>query len=494
MFHPGGGYPDMERDSVLYGGTDPGRFVPTYMIFCESRVSPKNRFRDPAFDRSDVYIITQNALADNTYMSYIRDQYDVNRPTNNTTMLQRWLGRDHVYPKAPIFIPKPEDSAMAFQKYVEDVQAGRRPQNADLKIDNGRVEVSGALGVMEINGILAQWIFEKNKDKHAFYVEESYAIQWMYPYMRPFGVILKLEKDPVPSPQANPALWQDIIAKDKSYWDALTKEFLAREEFRRNNDAKKSFSKMRSAIAGLYLMRGLATEAEYAFKQSLDLCPESSESCFRLASLYMQEGRFGDARKLMEGYQALDPYNESVSGFLAQIADTVKNIQRRTELEQKLQKGGGDAGTAMELLAVYGNLNLQGPFASLATRLLQIENPPPAFLLQLAQVCGNGRRPDLAIEPLKRYLAREPYDAKIWIELAFAQQSANQLGDAFNSLRKAIETGGDTVRSLLRTDNRFTLMRQSPAFQALLQQAGASNLRLMQPMDSGKIGSPNGRN
>ena len=80
MFNPGGGYPPMEKDAVLFGGTDPGRYVPTYMIFCESRVPPKDRFRDKTFDRSDVYIITQNALADNTYMSYIRDQYDFSRP------------------------------------------------------------------------------------------------------------------------------------------------------------------------------------------------------------------------------------------------------------------------------------------------------------------------------------------------------------------------------------------------------------------------------
>ena len=29
-------YPEMARDAVLFGGMDPGRFNPTYMIFCES--------------------------------------------------------------------------------------------------------------------------------------------------------------------------------------------------------------------------------------------------------------------------------------------------------------------------------------------------------------------------------------------------------------------------------------------------------------------------
>ena len=70
-------YPEMARDAVLFGGTDPGRFCPTYTIFCESFIphdcQPE---QDTNFDRRDVYIITQNALADGTYLDYIRAQYN----------------------------------------------------------------------------------------------------------------------------------------------------------------------------------------------------------------------------------------------------------------------------------------------------------------------------------------------------------------------------------------------------------------------------------
>ena len=65
----------MARNTILFGGTDPGRFCPTYMIFCESFVPPKDKPMDPAFDRRDVYLITQNALADGTYLDYLRAQY-----------------------------------------------------------------------------------------------------------------------------------------------------------------------------------------------------------------------------------------------------------------------------------------------------------------------------------------------------------------------------------------------------------------------------------
>lgn len=468
MFRPGGGYPDMEKDAVLYGGTDPGRFVPTYMIFCESRVQPKDRFFDSSFDRSDVYIITQNALADNTYMSYIRDHYAFSRPTNNATRLQRWLGRDHTYPVNPIHIPSQDDSARAFQQFVQDVESGRTPAGSSIVMENGRVQVSGVQGVMAINGILAKWIFDRNKDKHAFYVEESYVIPWMYPYLRPSGVIMKIEKDPLPSPQENPALWKEIVAKDRAYWDALTREFTGREEFRRNNDAKKSFSKMRSAIAGLYVARNLIAEAQYAFRQSLELCPESPEGCFRLADLYMQERKFADAKKLMENYLKIDEYNNNVRSFLNQINATAKNEERRAELEKILQKGG-DLKVVLELLSVYNRLNMQAAFADLSVRVMDTPNLPPKVFLQIAQLCGDARRPDLAVEAIKRFVARDPVNARAWMELALAQLSAGRSPDAVASLKRAVEIGGEAARTVLRNDARFGPFRKSKPFQSLTQ-------------------------
>ena len=70
-------YPPMARDAILFGGTDAGRFCPTYMIFCESFIPHACQpAEDQRFDRRDVYIITQNALADIPYLDYIRAQYN----------------------------------------------------------------------------------------------------------------------------------------------------------------------------------------------------------------------------------------------------------------------------------------------------------------------------------------------------------------------------------------------------------------------------------
>lgn len=350
MFHPGGGYPDMDKDAVLYGGTDPGRFVPTYMIFCESFADKGSRyvskFMEPdltnkcaTFDRRDVYIITQNALADGTYMNYIRDHYDFTRPNpdnpetiakfmpwQQAIMRFAWkrMGRDITYPKEPIYIPSPNQANDAFRQFVEDVQTGRIQPGADVRVENGRVSVEGVQGVMAINGILAKWIFDKNKDKHSFYVEESYVIPWMYPYLSPAGVIMKIEKEPLPTPQQDSGFWQKLIEKDFKYWDALLGEFIKRPEFKRDSDAQKAFSKLRCAIAGVYEYRGIVNAAEAAYMQAIAVCPESPEASFRLANLYMRLNRVDKAVETLSKLAERDPFNKQVREALDQF-QSIKN-------------------------------------------------------------------------------------------------------------------------------------------------------------------------
>ena len=131
-----------------------------------------------------------------------------------------------VYPDTEIITPSPDDSAQCFNEYLFDAQ--RRLQhdtefpnephqlkpNEDVHIDNGRVSVSGQVAVMAINGLLTKVIFDKNPD-HEFYVEESFPLDWMYPYLTPFGVIMKINRHPIPE------LTQDIIDKDHAFWSDL---------------------------------------------------------------------------------------------------------------------------------------------------------------------------------------------------------------------------------------------------------------------------------
>src|SRR2546423_4400734 len=125
-------------NSIYFGGTDPGRFVITAL-------SESHRQGKPFFT------ITQNALADGRYLDYLRWMYG-----------------------GTIYIPTAADSQLAFSNYLSDarqrLQAGKLKPGEDVKVANGRVQVSGQIAVMEINGLLVKSIFDRNPS-HEFYVE-----------------------------------------------------------------------------------------------------------------------------------------------------------------------------------------------------------------------------------------------------------------------------------------------------------------------------------
>jgi tetratricopeptide (TPR) repeat protein len=495
MFRPLGGYPDMDKDAVLYGGTDPGRFVPTYMIFCESRVPPKDRYRDPHFDsagspnfdRRDVYIITQNALADSTYMSYIRDHYDYSRPDpNNPATLERrlpwqravfrwgWthLHRDTMFPKEPIWIPSEVDTQHAFQEYINDVQARqargeRLSADENVTVEGGAVQVRGVAGVMNINGILTKWIFDHAKDKHSFYVEESYVIPWMYPYLTPAGIIMKINHDPLPSPQQDPKLWAGIVSRDKAYWDKLCDDLDARPQFHNDSDAQKTFSKLRSAIGGLYASRQMAGEAEYAFKQALRLCPESPEGNFRLAQLYMELGRTEDALATLEALQKLDPLNDKITGAIDQIKNIKQSRQDIPQLEAGYAKNPRDFAALSQLAQAYSRASQNDRIAPLLDSYLAQKDIAPNDFLQLAQAYWNINLHDKAVNALEVMTERFPQDPRGYYYMAMMRAMQNNADASLSMLEKAIALAPQ-LKAQAASDQQFTGLRGNPRFQQLV--------------------------
>jgi tetratricopeptide (TPR) repeat protein len=488
MFNPGGDYPPMEQNAFLFGGTDPGRFVPTYMIFCESRVAPRHKFRDPNFDRRDVYIVTQNALADSTYMAYIRDHYDFSRPDpNNPKTLEkfepwqravfRWawknLHRDTMYPKNPIWIPTDQDSQRAFQVYYQDVQARRargEPMDPeeDVQVDGGRVQVRGVKGVMNINGILCKWIHDNNKSRCAFYIEESYVIPWMYPYLEPYGIIMKINAEPLPSPEENPTLWSNIIARDRNYWDKLVAEFTARPEFWRDNDARKTFSKQRSAIGGIYSFRKLQAAAEYAFRQSLELCPDSPEANFRYAQLLLETGKGAEAVQVLENYQKLDPLNARIGQAIQQIKQIAQQSVTLQQLEQIRASQPRNLQLVAQLAQAYLQLRQFDRIQPLFDSFLSQPDVPAGEMLQVAQFYLQMSQPALALRTLEQAAQKYPQDGELFYAIAVIRGATGGVNEAIAAITKALELN-PALRDRARNDQQLTPIRNDARFQALIR-------------------------
>ncbi len=285
--------------SIYFGGTDPGRFLITGME--KSQVNA-----DPFF------LLTQNALADSTYLDYVRTMYG-----------------------NQLYVPTAEDTEKCFRDYTADAQ--RRAQNHQLKpgenvqVDqqSGRVAISGQVAVMEINALLAKIIFDRNSN-YDFYVEQSFPLDWMYPYLEPHGIILKLNRQPLAG------LADTIVKQDHDYWTNLiqpmvgdwlnddttvqqvadfdNKVFLQHDltgftgdpQFVQSDYSCKMFSKERTSIAGLYVWRmshatdpdqkqRMAREADFAFRQALALCPSSPEAKVGYADFLRSMNRDSDA-------------------------------------------------------------------------------------------------------------------------------------------------------------------------------------------------------
>jgi len=282
--------------SIYFGGTDAGRFA----------VTAVNALKEPP----PAFCLTQNALADNTYMAYLR-----------ATCGDR------------IWLPSPEDSNSAFKQYVDDVKEGRIPAGADIQIENGKVSVQGVAGVMQINGLLARMIFDRNKDAHPIFVEESYVLPWMYPHLEPHGLILKLNPEPLP------ALPPETIARDRQFWAETEAKLMALPGFADNDSARKIFSKLRSASAGVYEYQKLDADAEAAFRQAIGLCPTSPEANFRLADMLATRQRLDEAVRIIEAYLSTNPGSDQAARakeYLQQLKKSQKEINRPDGADEPL--------------------------------------------------------------------------------------------------------------------------------------------------------------
>ena len=232
-----------------------------------------------------------------------------------------------------------------------------------MKVVQNKVQVSGQVAVMAINALLARIIFDKNPD-HAFYIEESFPLDWMYPRLAPHGMILKIHRQPLRE------MSEEMVRKDRDYWRPLVAEMIGNwldedtsvrivaefvekvyvandldgfrgdPRFIRNQHPRKLFSKLRASIAGVYAWRyenpvgeggesgeagnhaersRMLREADFAFRQAFAICPTSPESLFRYVKLLVDAGRLEDAIIIAGVALKVEPGNEQVQNLLAEL-------------------------------------------------------------------------------------------------------------------------------------------------------------------------------
>lgn len=310
----------MARNAIYFGGTDCGRFIPESLILNDSV-------------RPDIRMVTQNALADEAYLEILR---------------RRLAGK--------CWVPQTNDNAEAFNTFVTEVQSGKRRIYGDIRIVNERVQVTGALAIMEINGILAKMMFDHNKEAHDIYLEESYVIPWMYDYLSPYGLVMKLNAEEVDT------FNESDLTADREFWDWQTRRLLddppycrrraersrayEQEEAREAKDdghriACRAYSKLRSAIAGLYAWKARPKawqkrpgtprydrESAAAFREANMLDPQSPEAAFRyIQEILLVNDKWNAILDILDYINHMDPSNNRTEA-LRKIARIASNASR----------------------------------------------------------------------------------------------------------------------------------------------------------------------
>jgi tetratricopeptide (TPR) repeat protein len=435
---------DLPPGSVMIGGTDPGRFVPTYMIFGES-TQPARVKRDRSFDRRDLYIITQNALGERNYMKYLRDQYTSARP-KPTNAFERWLGRENTYPADPLILPTEEETDELVRL------AAIKDQEAE-----------GSAGSTELFGVILRWLWEKNRDQHEFFIEESFPIRWTYDYALPHGLVYRLNKTRLET------LPKEAVDRDFEFWKEYSARLLGDPNFRKDFDAQRSFSKLRQTIANIYRDREMSAEAERAYREALALWPGNLEAIASLTFYLWDRGNFEEAialcdRALVDDPNSIDLWRlrfqaekrKETEGEIRALRDTLASQPRSGETLRRL----------IELYSSVGDTNKATPLVERA----QVDFPDDADMLRfvIRYYEELGQLPK-TLDAARRLTLVETSNVHNYLLLARACFVLNKKDEFYEAANRAIKLGGPSLRKAFVSDPKFSTWKDDPEFRKLTE-------------------------
>ena len=271
----------LQPGMVYVGGTDSGRWIPE--LLNETSGSEPH------------LIVTQNALADNSYLDYVQTLYGdkMNVITSDeskkifedyVTDARRRLEHDQQFPIEPKQL-RPEES----------IKVGT----------DGKTEVSGQGAVMSINEKLLVTLMQKNPDLH-FAVQESTPMKGTYADAVPLGPLMELQAS-----DAQKSFTAERAAQSLEYWQKMAQQVLVDREASESSTTLKAYSHDVASAANLLAGHNFNGEAEKAYRLATQLWPENPESAGGLADLLSAAGRAAEARQVLDEFTKSYPERQA---------------------------------------------------------------------------------------------------------------------------------------------------------------------------------------
>jgi hypothetical protein len=268
---------------VYVGGTDPGRGIPTLL----NETSEGDRH----------VVLTQNALADATYLDYVNflyhDQLGTLTEEDSKRAFDDYLAdakkrfeHDRQFPDEAKQVLPGEDI-----RFTDNVNANN-PRN---------IQVSGQVAVMAINERLLQAIMDKNPGL-SFAIEESFPFRTTYATALPLGPIMQLG-----APDTQESFTPDTAAQTLDYWRNTAQTITADPDTLEGSEVRKTYSHMANSQANLLASHNYNTEAEQTYRLAMEIEPSNPEAVFGLANLLSNTGRLDEGRQLVEIFSQNHP-------------------------------------------------------------------------------------------------------------------------------------------------------------------------------------------
>jgi tetratricopeptide (TPR) repeat protein len=234
--------------------------------------------------------------------------------------------------------------------------------------------------------------------------------------------------------------------------------------YRRDFAAQKSFSKLRSAIAGLYVKKGEMGRAAQAYREACLLYPISPEAVFKYSQeVLLPKGKWDVILDLMDYSDRLDPNNRRTKPMRSFISKTKSAQETIAKLEPIYKEGKLNVSMKYLLTTAYYSIGRIRESAIILREIIDKLSSPDEYAVawQIFMSVGFNNEAETAI---KKFIALNPQSVQAWVDLSRVQHRLGKKHDAEASFIQAYRLDAQNVFALLRTDEELFKIA-SPLFQ-----------------------------
>jgi hypothetical protein len=121
------------------------------------------------------------------------------------------------------------------------------------------------------------------------------------------------------APDGQNALSADSASQSVAYWQDRVQQLLADPAAADSPDWLRAYSKMTDAQANLFAAHGLNTQAEQAFRLSLQICPYATDAVFGYVDLLTGQNRAEDALAVAHSAAKAAPSSQALQDLLSRL-------------------------------------------------------------------------------------------------------------------------------------------------------------------------------